>query len=470
MASMHIERSSAQCILIPARLVVILFFVAIVVVDIAATTTVLKDDFASSIENITPNPAGLTVASFRYNPTHKLSDWYTSIFGNESVWYNVSQQSPPWMAGAATLGFSKMGELKKYGNRLVREGLNIPDFQRKSTPCSIEILAFGRVDLEAPMMREWRDLGPVLGHGSLQWQRKHDLSASNAGISGSHSHVTIKCYWRALFENWRKQNAWTAPNFWAMLFFCPLGVHESLQPHHDAARRRLQTQHAHSTHHRTDRLQCTHLERSHDAGTTGGVIRFNLTASLRKTSWKTGFTGRLFPSTSPTFNIYLSHHRHMGGRIHKYNGRRLAAGNDKAEGVKASEGAPTKPSRAQKKQARSMIDEAPAAPAETTASAAAAPAVSSTNKRAVRNIFLDEATGAATGGFAASADVPSDSEPVHGDLGRSPHIAVCCIIPYTTNDPDKAQGNGAMLLEWVHYYDKLGFKIFIYDREGLNER
>lgn len=48
------------------------------------------------------------------------------------------------------------------------------------------------------------------------------------------------------------------------------------------------------------------------------------------------------------------------------------------------------------------------------------------------------------------------------------NVAVCLVVPYTTNDPDKMLANGAMLYEWVRYHAKLGIRVIMYDRDKAN--
>lgn len=45
----------------------------------------------------------------------------------------------------------------------------------------------------------------------------------------------------------------------------------------------------------------------------------------------------------------------------------------------------------------------------------------------------------------------------------------CLAIPYTSTLSDRASVNGAMIYEWVRYYSLLGFKIYVYDRDGANK-
>ena len=424
-----------------------------------------QQSFPGSVRTITPQPESMTVTSFRYNPTHRLNEWFSSIFGNDSVWYNVSQKSPSWMSGLKQLGEDTMEELRVYGHKLVRERLqNIPDFAKKTPPCSIEVLAHGRLDSHPPLMRGWRDFGPVAGIGSITWTPPRAVGHA----------VTVKCYWRALFENWRKQNGWTSPNFWVMIFFCPLGVHESSHSPHrggggaseseraaasspggtaaaSSSRRRLEQgqgqgqgqghgqekTHTHTSVHggSSGRLQCLHLEKAHVGDGDGGVVGFNLSASLLTSTWTASFTGRLFPSGSPTINVLHSRHRSEGAaarhaqqqerRIHKYSsGRRLQQRAD-ATATKSSAGAEAEAG----------------AGAEAGAEAGA-------GAGAVPNIYLTEAQ--------QQADL------------QSPMVAVCAIIPYTSLDKEKVLGNRQMLLEWIHYYDRLGFRVFVYDRDGAN--
>ena len=49
-----------------------------------------------------------------------------------------------------------------------------------------------------------------------------------------------------------------------------------------------------------------------------------------------------------------------------------------------------------------------------------------------------------------------------------PQKAACLVIPYVSSQPIKAKPNGAMMYEWVRHYSLLGFKVFVYDKDGLN--
>jgi hypothetical protein len=48
------------------------------------------------------------------------------------------------------------------------------------------------------------------------------------------------------------------------------------------------------------------------------------------------------------------------------------------------------------------------------------------------------------------------------------NIAICLVVPYTSNDPEKREANGAMLYEWIRYHNKIGLKIIVYDRDRSN--
>jgi hypothetical protein len=50
-----------------------------------------------------------------------------------------------------------------------------------------------------------------------------------------------------------------------------------------------------------------------------------------------------------------------------------------------------------------------------------------------------------------------------------PPLAVCLSIPYTSSVPDKIIANSALLAEFIRYYTMLGFKVFVYDRDGKNK-
>lgn len=51
----------------------------------------------------------------------------------------------------------------------------------------------------------------------------------------------------------------------------------------------------------------------------------------------------------------------------------------------------------------------------------------------------------------------------------NPQLAMCLSIPYTSSKPEKTIGNGALLAEFIRYYTTLGFKVFVYDRDGMNK-
>lgn len=49
-------------------------------------------------------------------------------------------------------------------------------------------------------------------------------------------------------------------------------------------------------------------------------------------------------------------------------------------------------------------------------------------------------------------------------------LGICTAIPYTSTDNEKYHANGVMLQEWIRYYNKLGIKTFIYDRDGGHQK
>lgn len=54
-------------------------------------------------------------------------------------------------------------------------------------------------------------------------------------------------------------------------------------------------------------------------------------------------------------------------------------------------------------------------------------------------------------------------------LDSTQKFAVCLSIPYSSSDPEKVISNGALLAEFIRYYSLLGFKVFVYDRDGMNK-
>jgi hypothetical protein len=49
-----------------------------------------------------------------------------------------------------------------------------------------------------------------------------------------------------------------------------------------------------------------------------------------------------------------------------------------------------------------------------------------------------------------------------------PKIGICLAIPYTSLHSDRTVANNALLIDWIRYYLKLNFAIFIYDRDAAN--
>lgn len=51
---------------------------------------------------------------------------------------------------------------------------------------------------------------------------------------------------------------------------------------------------------------------------------------------------------------------------------------------------------------------------------------------------------------------------------KSRERAICAVIPYTATDPGRRDINDGMTFDFIRYYNRLGFKVVIYDRDGIN--
>jgi hypothetical protein len=51
---------------------------------------------------------------------------------------------------------------------------------------------------------------------------------------------------------------------------------------------------------------------------------------------------------------------------------------------------------------------------------------------------------------------------------KSKARAICTVIPYTAIDPGRREINDAMAFDFIRYYNRLGFKVVMYDRDGIN--
>lgn len=167
-----------------------------------------KVNSKSSIENIQVQPNGLTVTSIQFNPTSQKSRWVDSVLGNKSLQFFTYEHFYPKYSHLMDFIFSEdkvsIEELWNVSQPL-RKVLDADLISKHSPSCSFELLGSTKVDDEEPFMVP----------------SKTSVVAGNATLSLHELNINIKCYYRALFENWKPEKFFIT-NYWSTFFYCPL--------------------------------------------------------------------------------------------------------------------------------------------------------------------------------------------------------------------------------------------------------
>lgn len=144
----------------------------------------------------------LTITSFMYNPTSRVSAWVDKLFGHRALYYlktdygNVTARIPsksPLTPEEIDLRF-----------RMFRDVFQLPSYAIQPA-CSFEALGFVLLRDEGPFNPEDRNI-PFVGNAILALPERK---------------TTIQCFYRPLFENWRSDNTNSKPNYWSLIFYCP---------------------------------------------------------------------------------------------------------------------------------------------------------------------------------------------------------------------------------------------------------
>lgn len=155
-----------------------------------------------SIENWNINSSSVTITSFIFNKNGKVSQRIQSLFGYKAVHYFSNTIK-------SAKSHSKIfPEEILNGTKTVRKYVD-QEFIERTPMCSIEMLGSVIFDKDEPFTKEHKAYGPSIGKAFIsipyvlpgqEWQ----------------------CYYRSLFENWRKEVDQTKPNFWSTFFYCPI--------------------------------------------------------------------------------------------------------------------------------------------------------------------------------------------------------------------------------------------------------
>lgn len=149
-----------------------------------------------SVNPINWDPNALTITSINFNKGNNYSPWVEKIFGSKAF---VSRPE-----------FEKD---KFKGFEYFKNNFSIPTRALWSS-CSVELLGFGRHDVDEPLTNSIRMSHPATGYGSFSFGIIGDNDQNNQALK------SWDCIYRGLHDTWRFQNFHTKPNFWAVLFYC----------------------------------------------------------------------------------------------------------------------------------------------------------------------------------------------------------------------------------------------------------
>ena len=142
--------------------------------------------------------SNLTLTSIIYNPTSHLSGWVDKIFGSKSIFHIKVSSSD--ILDETDLSAEEI----IYRSEHFKSRFSLPHYAIWPS-CSFELLGFVKVNesgyFNSKIRRE-----VFVGDASLQIKRKS---------------VLWKCFYRVVFENWRKDTKNSEPNFWSVLIYCP---------------------------------------------------------------------------------------------------------------------------------------------------------------------------------------------------------------------------------------------------------
>ena len=190
-----------------------------------------------SVSPINWNSNGLTITSINFNSGNNYSPWVDRVFGSKAFVRRPAFDDKPHLF----FEFFK-------SNFTIQEESFWPT-------CSVELLGYGKHDVDEPLTNSIRDSHPATGYGTFQFGTNNDK---------------WKCYYRALHDSWRFQNFHTAPNFWAIFFYC-----------HPPWKREI-----------TEKYQsCESF--SEYSSDTNKYVKYHIEMNLKTITWKNTFYGNI---------------------------------------------------------------------------------------------------------------------------------------------------------------------------------
>ena len=149
------------------------------------------------------NDDALSISAVQFNPLFvKAPKWTEYNLGNSSIHFrHDSDTAIIEIEGWEPFDYKKSIFFDKGMISLYEHLTQDPD------ACSFEVLGYGKLGVSEPLLSTFRIQRPSFGVAYLELPG-HGRS--------------VKCMYRAMYENWRMEMDESAPHFWPMLFYCPI--------------------------------------------------------------------------------------------------------------------------------------------------------------------------------------------------------------------------------------------------------
>jgi hypothetical protein len=157
----------------------------------------------------------LSITSFVFNPINQstVPSWLDQVLGSSAVFFGVDQV-------AVENGLPADETAIKQAHKVISSKLTLPE-SAYNPVCSIELLGYIHIETQWPIAGKSRFQNPMFGHARL--------------IVADRNLTQMECYYRVMFENSRIETFYSAPIYWATVFYCPI-LDQKLCQHFDRQR------------------------------------------------------------------------------------------------------------------------------------------------------------------------------------------------------------------------------------------
>lgn len=185
------------------------------------------------------DPLGMSITSLCFASRSRPPDWVDRLLGSRAVFWNTSidKSNEEYRAPGALL------EIPSAMARF-RSQFQLP-FDAEWPECWIEMLGFARIKPNAPPFRGRFDRNKQPSIGEAILEQKSEVAGRGGG--------KWRCFYRAMYENWRQMDHLGARGLWATMFYCiPASAGTHTCENFD---RSFPTSHSSNTFHLTTLLQ-----------------------------------------------------------------------------------------------------------------------------------------------------------------------------------------------------------------------